>query len=147
MIKLYPIFAFGVFLRRGRRRAVEAALAVLVPFTAYVFLTLDDLELIREKMTRSVFLSWGASVLPMELGISGGAETLFVVTGLVICLAASVGLAVLWRKRPSEAPHDGGRRLDAFWIGAGVYLGTFAVGSNFNYKLICLIFIVPQLLA
>jgi hypothetical protein len=147
MLKLYPIFAAGVLLRHGRRRAVEAGFAVVLPFAIYLLLTRDDLALMRQNMVHFAAWSWGASVLPMEYGMSGRRETLFAVSGLAVALVLSAGLAVILRHRP--APRDGyvSQNLDAFWIGASVYVGTFAVAANHNYKLVFLIFVVPQLLS
>lgn len=146
MLKLYPIFAAGVLLRHGRRRAIEACLVVFVPFAIYLFLIRDDLPLLQNRM-RVAAHSWGAPVLPMELGITGPRETLFVVSGLAAAVVVSAGLAILLRRRPTSAEGSSARSLDAFWIGAGLYIGTFVVGANFNYKLVCLIFVVPQLLS
>lgn len=146
MLKLYPLFASGVLLRQGPRRALEGCLAVLVPFAVYALLTWDDLVVTAENMSRSVHFSWGASVLPLDLGATGRTERLLVAAGLVGGLVLSAALAALWRDRPRSGAAHEARSLDAFWIGAGVYVGTFAVGNNYNYKLVCLIFVVPQLL-
>lgn len=131
MLKLYPIFAAGVLLRQGRRRAIEACFAVFVPFAIYLFLIRDDLGLLQNRM-RVAAHSWGAAVLPMEFGITGPRETLLVVSGLAAAVVVSAGLAILLRRRPESAEGNRARSLDAFWIGAGLYVGTFAVGANFN---------------
>lgn len=146
MLKLYPILAAGVVFRQGRRRALEAGLAVFVPFAIYLFVVREDFTLVQNRM-RLAANSWGAPVLPMELGITGPRETLFVVSGLAAAAVVATGLAILLRRRPASAEETRARSLDAFWIGAGLYVGTFALGSNFNYKLVCLIFAVPQLLS
>lgn len=38
------------------------------------------------------------------------------------------------------------RGLDAFWVGAGIYVGSYAVMHNFDYRLAFLLFAMPQLL-
>ncbi|GAB4445750.1 MAG: hypothetical protein OHK0041_03640 [Anaerolineales bacterium] len=37
------------------------------------------------------------------------------------------------------------RNLAAFRMGASIYLGTFLLGNNFDYRLAFLVFVVPQL--
>jgi hypothetical protein len=147
MFKLYPIFAFGVLLRQGRRRAVEAIAAVLVPFALYIVLIHDQVTALRESMHAFAALSWGATVLPMEYGIFGRDANRLAAVGLVVGLVVSVAFALVLRRRaaPMEAGSD--RTLDAFWIGAGVYVGAFATAANHNYKLVFLLFVLPQLLA
>jgi hypothetical protein len=38
-------------------------------------------------------------------------------------------------------------RIDAFRIGASIYLATFMIGSNWDYRLVFLLFSIPQLLS
>ena len=146
LIKVYPIFAAGLLLRQSPRRALAGGAAVFLPLAVYAVFTFDELTSSMEGMTRLADLSWGASVAPEALGLSDRSTTIVVVAGVAAGLALSVGLALALRGREAWGGEDE-RRLDAFWIGAGVYVGTFVVGSNFNYKLVCLIFTVPQLLA
>ena len=48
-------------------------------------------------------------------------------------------------KNRSPAHYDDLRNLKAFWLGAGIYIGTFLLGNNWDYRLIFLLFTLPQL--
>jgi len=37
--------------------------------------------------------------------------------------------------------------IDGFRVGAGIYLGTFFLGNNWDYRLMFLIFAIPQLVS
>jgi hypothetical protein len=151
-VKLYPLFAGGVLLRQGLRRAVVGGAAVLVPFGVYLLATLDDLGLIVDNMKRATLLSYGAGVgadgLESAFDVGSGPATAVAVAGVVVMIVAALWLAARIGEPASEPPRDGreARALDAFWMGAGVYLGTFLVGHNFDYKLVALVLTVPQLL-
>jgi hypothetical protein len=151
MVKLYPLFAGIVLLRQGLRRAVVGGAAVLVPFGVYMLATLDDLRLVVENMKRATLLSYGAGIggdgLESAFGLGSGAATAVVVAGVIAMVVAAFWLAVRIGG-PAPEPNDKreARALDAFWMGTGVYLGTFLVGHNFDYKLVALVLTVPQLL-
>ena len=144
-IKLYPVFAAGVLLRQAPRRAAVGLAAVLVPVAVYALVTVGDLRASVEDMTRSERLSWGAGVVSEGLGLSAAAGLVLSAVGVAAGVGLSIWLALrLGAREPSGEPEA--RAMDAFWIGACVYLGTFVVGNNFDYKLVCLLFTVPQLL-
>jgi hypothetical protein len=148
-LKLYPVLAWGVLLRRPLRTAIVGAASLAVAFAAYVSAIGEHLRTIRSVLPRELRFSYGASVLAESSGagfLEGVAGQLLVVAvGLVV----AAGLALLFLRRARREPardqravHD----LDAFWAGASVYAGSFALTYNFNYRLIFLILTVPQLL-
>jgi hypothetical protein len=152
-LKLYPVLSWGVLLRRPLRSALIGLTALTVAFAAYLFAIQDHLREIRSTLPRQLQFSYGASVLADGSGV----ESLEDVTGqlLVVALglvaAAALAAVVLRRRRNGEgrlaAPDPrSAEDLDAFWAGAGVYVGSFALAYNFNYRLIFLVLTVPQLL-
>jgi hypothetical protein len=47
----------------------------------------------------------------------------------------------------TESNEDAKKSIDAFRVGSGIYVGTFLFGSsNWDYRLIFLLFVVPQLM-
>jgi hypothetical protein len=157
VLKLYPAFAFSVLLRQAPRRAALAVVLTLVPFALYVVATLDDLRLIRSATPRPVSLAYGAGVLVdgagERLGGLAGASFLTGEPGrvaaylaaLVLALALAFWLAGQLGPIPPRTTVD--RTLDAFWAGASVYIGTFAVlGNNWDYRLLFLLLVIPQML-
>jgi hypothetical protein len=160
IVKLYPVFAFAALVRQRRARVAAVALAVaLVPFAAYAAATVDDLRLISRATPRPMLIAYGAGVF-----LDGVAERLDAlgagdlirdglgrVVAYVLCVAAALAAAV-WlarRLRTSDACPPGATTtaLDAFWVGAAIYLGTFIVlGYNWDYRLVFLLLTIPQLL-
>jgi hypothetical protein len=157
VLKLYPAFAFSVLLRQAPRRAALTLGLTVVPFALYVAATFDDLRLISEATPRPVSLAYGAGVFVDGAGERSGslpgAQFLSNEPGrtafYLVALALALGLA-LWlagRLRPIPAAPTADRRLDAFWVGASIYLGTFAVlGNNWDYRLLFLLLVIPQML-
>jgi hypothetical protein len=152
LIKLYPIFALGVFLRQSARRALLACAAVLAPFAAYLLLNLDDFAGIDRTFSRAVWSSYGAGVAVDSLqesldfgeSIATSASVLVLLAGFILSLTLAFGLR---RAGFVEAYAENDvRSLDAFWIGASIYVGTYAIGHNYDYKLVFLVFVVPLLL-
>jgi len=56
-------------------------------------------------------------------------------------------LCVLLPVRPRESQDAVADQLhlDAFRMGASIYIGTYLLGSNFDYRLMFLLFTIPQL--
>lgn len=155
VLKIFPFFA-GLFLLRQSRRAAVATGAVLATLAgAYALLTRDDLRLIGRGTPFNVDLSFGAQVLwdglrqGRGLADPGGwphptdHQLVALVTAFVVVVAA-IALAA-WVQAGAEPPGgEDDRRRDALWAGAGVYVGTFALGHNIDYRLMFLILLLPQ---
>jgi hypothetical protein len=160
VLKLYPVFAFVALLRLGRRRAGVALGVTLLPLAVYLASIRDDLRSISEATPRPVSLAYGAGVFldgasERLAGRIPGVEGLMDAPGRTIAYAFSLLVAVAlsaWLARHvgptfvDESDAASQRRLDAFWAGAGVYLGTFALGHNWDYRLLFLLLTVPQTL-
>lgn len=160
VLKLYPVFAFAALLRQDRRAAAAALAVTFVPFAVYVAVTADDLRLISKATPRPTLIAYGAGVFLDGLGkrLGGTFETdvvhqqpgraILFTLFIAAALAASIWLA--GRLRPPPGPDTVlglTREMDAFCVGATIYLGTFVVvGYNWDYRLLFLLLTVPQLL-
>jgi hypothetical protein len=128
-----------------------ALLASLVVFAAYVAVVFADIRTLRHVIPRVVVNSYGAGVVVEALRLAhvswvqSAAEVRYVRLA-VIALGLAFGLILLVVARPGR-PKGGFDevRLDAFWAGAAVYIGTYVFGSNFDYRLVFLLLCVPQL--
>ncbi len=151
ILKLFPAFAVVVLLRLRRRW--PAALASIVVLGVYALATLHDIRTLRHVIPRVVVNSYGAGVVVEALRLAGvswvqSASEVRYVRVAVIGLGALLALALLLIGR-GDGGSDGsdGRRLDAFWAGAAIYLGTYVFGNNFDYRLAFLLLCIPQLCA
>jgi hypothetical protein len=160
VLKLYPAFAFAALIRQDRRSAAAALAGTFVPFAVYVAVTADDLRLISKATPRPTLIAYGAGVfldgLGKRLGGTFEADVVHQEPGRAIlftlfiaaALAASIWLADRLRPPPGPDTVLGlTREMDAFCVGATIYLGTFiVVGYNWDYRLLFLLLTVPQLL-
>jgi hypothetical protein len=154
--KLYPIFALPAYLLFRCRRAALAALACLGAFVAYAALTFPDVVTVASTATQGQYYSYGARILLGAAfrqlvgqnweGGSGAAQvvTVLVTASIGVCLAAWLRSRVI----PPAAGEPGSTgTLLGFYVGATIYVGTFAVFKNYDYRLVYLLFVVPQLAA
>ena len=147
VLKLFPAFALAVLVRRRERW--PAALASVVLLVVYVAATLSDIRTLRHVIPRVVVDSYGAGVIVEALRlhhlqwVQSAAEVRYVRVA-ILALGVALALAFVLRRRSEQGELDE-KRLDAFWAGAGVYVGTYVFGSNFDYRLAFLVLCVPQL--
>lgn len=138
LLKLYPVLAWGPLLRQPRRWAIAGFGALAVAFACYAIVTRDDLRRIRETVPVEASFAYGAPILGDEVG------------GRLVVLVAGAALTLLlvWlarRRVPHLVPADG-RDLDLFVAGAATFVGTYAIGQNFNYRMVFLLLTLPLLL-
>jgi hypothetical protein len=153
--KIYGVFALPAFVLTADRRAARAAIVCIGVFAIYVATSLDDIAHIAKIAPQGVLFSYGARILPAHLYHQVGADRWAAPAVLkqalaAVPVAALVATAGLWvRRRYASASDDVSTptaSLLALHLGALIYLGTFAVGNNFDYRLIFLLLTLPQLL-
>jgi len=155
MLKLFPAFAFIALLRQPRRRALVGAGAVGLGFVIYALVTLNDIRTIHRVLPQEIYYSYGADVAvrAVTLWLSvhyaslaslgrHGPEQIVLWCLVAVAVAVAVVIARLW-KAPDETA---GWELDAFLAGATIYVGSFLLEHNFDYRLVYLLLVVPQLL-
>jgi hypothetical protein len=138
MLKLFPVFAWGVLARQPRRAAIASCLVLGSAFAVYVAVIADTIREIARVAPQEVGLSYGADVLFDSLG-AGDAAT------WIALVVAGVAIALLARGRPGAAAAGDEFAVDAFVAGAGVYVASFALWHNFDYRMIFLLLALPQL--
>jgi hypothetical protein len=161
MLKLYPVFAFTILLRERGKRIALSTLAIFLGFFLYIVSIKDQLPLISKATPRAVSFSYGmkvvADVLLPKFYIFNGLNIksinslkiiiplimIFIV--LLLAIKCSGILNSLYFLDLSEKLVNSGN-LNAFRIGTSIFIGTFIIGNNWDYRLIFLIFTIPQLL-
>lgn len=155
MLKLFPAFAFVVLLRQPRRRVVVGAGLVALGFLIYVIVTWSDIQTIHRVLPQEIYYSYGADVavraVTLWLSVHYASLATLGKHGpeqiVLWCLVAIAGIlaalvARLWK--PPAAPDV--RELDAFFAGCAIFVASFLLEHNFDYRLVYLLLVVPQLL-
>ncbi|MBL8730597.1 MAG: DUF2029 domain-containing protein [Planctomycetes bacterium] len=144
VLKLYPIFALGGLLGLPRRTALWLVGSIGVAFLGYLLWIRADLAAIQANSLAWNRISYGITQLPDAVSANTGwpRQPLLVAAFVAIAITLIAGLCV---RRRWTLPTESGPTLHAFRIGAGVFVGTFCLGSNFDYRLLCLLPVVPQL--
>lgn len=147
LLKVYPIVALVAYLREEPRKGLSCVAALLVLFAAYLWATWSDLQLMHAGTLEAPWLAYGIEIapgiiaknwpIPLNLVVSIAAFSL-----LVVC-AIGYGMRLRARLGAAGTPFS----LAAFRIGSATYLGSFLIGSSFDYRLIFLILTIPQLVS
>jgi hypothetical protein len=150
--KIYPVFGLPAYLFLRRRAAALVAISCAAAFVVYTVITLGDIQAVARVAPQGQHHSFGARILPVAIYHLVGPERwqggLLSKQLLVIVPVVAVGTIVwlLGRRRlplPDERA-DSATRL-AFFLGSLIFLGTFAVGNNFDYRLVFTLLTLPQL--
>ena len=153
--KIYPAFALPAFVVSGSRSAARAALLCVVAFGIYCVYSFRDIAHVAAIATQGEQFSYGARILPAhlyhQLGIErwSGPAVLKQVIAVVPLAAISAAIAIRVQRHLAprgDQPTVAGAPLLALQVGALIYLGTFAVANNFDYRLVFLLLTFPQLI-
>ena len=162
--KLIPILGLGLFLEKSRGSAIRLVSAALLGAGLYFLFTFQDLLFIFSHTQKGSEAAYGVQVLPDLLGKLAGLSRIhrsplfsalvhmlngfllhfpyvpYALAFLLLLLAGFTGFRCGGRPEAADA-----HNLGAFWMGAGVYIGTFLIGNNWDYRLVFLLFTLPQL--
>ncbi|HYL82819.1 MAG TPA: hypothetical protein VE263_01185 [Candidatus Angelobacter sp.] len=137
LLKLFPIVALGIdIVRRPAKERTGPAvfLGLAVALLAWQW---RDLIVIRRGTPVSTYLSYGL--------LSLKAQASYLSAGLLAasCITALGILIVVWLSRPNfDDAVLRSKSSELFLVFGGIYAFTFAIGSNWNYRLI---FLLPTL--
>lgn len=144
-LKLYPIFGIAALCTSTGRRSVRASVVMLVAFFGYVVWIHDDLRLIRANTEHGHRISYGIDQVPTAIAAKTGLAMPPLLLVVSLLLVGVVALSAFGRSRARLAAATTPHSLAAFRVGAGVFLGSFCIGSNFDYRLVFLLLVIPQL--
>lgn len=147
ILKLYPIFATGVFLILNRKKALTCIFICSCVMVLYCVMTFSDILKIREVTPIGVVLGYGARVFQTSVG-EIYYPWLYQAKVLTIAGIAFIGIRAVTlfniRLRVSSDV-ESSYEMNGFRVGSCVFLGTFLVGTNWDYRMMILLFTVPQL--
>jgi hypothetical protein len=159
VLKLFPAFAFLLVLGQRLRWRLLAGGALVLGFAAYLLATLGDIRTMQRTVSQEIWYSYGAGVgidalddIVHGIGFQQGlhrrhADGLLVLAAVIAALALAAWLA--WRRRAlAGRPGVGSGRdlaFDGFVAGAAIFVGSFALMHNWDYRLSFLLLTIPQL--
>lgn len=148
-LKLFPLFAVSLLLKLEKKPFIAYCCGFFALTISYLFISWSDLRLISQATPRATDLSYGMNVGWMHMQKLNPSLGLLLHFIAITTIIASVFLFFLGCK--SEASNNTVKNdansisLDSFRVGAAIYLGTFLLGNNYDYRLSFLILCIPQL--
>ena len=150
--KIYPVFGLPAFLFVRRRGPALAAILCAAIFAVYAFATIQDIQAIARIAPQGEQHSFGARILPAAIYhrfVSDrweGGVLIKQLVAIIPLVGASLFVWLRGRRRLAEPDQNAGSsaRL-AFYLGSLIFLGTFALGNNFDYRLVFMLLTLPQL--
>jgi hypothetical protein len=149
-LKLYPVFGFLIFLRSSKVLAIKYSGFLVLILLLYAYFYHSDLALISAGTPRSTSLSYGVNVFWMQVARSDSTMGWVARVGSYVIVLAAIFVsfkALLKNNRIYLDAIHTSIYLDAFRAGAGIYIGTFLLGNNWDYRLMFFILAIPQLAA
>ncbi len=128
--------------RLPRRAAVVCVASVAGLFAIYAAATLSDIRTIERVLPLTDEATYGLPIVGDWLERLVAHGRMWEAALVVFTIAVAIALRRPLHRRLSTDPL---RELDLFWAGAGIYVATFALGRNFDYRLVFLLLTIPQL--
>ncbi len=155
-LKFLAVFCCVLFIRF--RPAAMLTSSLLVIFTiGYLLSMLDVLTLIRGVTPHTPYISYGYPIIfdrleilyapYVGLNLAGLTNSPIPIVVVALFISGAMALAVgVWRsgRQPGRLPDDA--TGTAFLFGAGIFCGSFLLGTNYTYRLIFLLLCLPQIL-
>ena len=146
MLKLYPVATFCLALRARPRVALAVLAAALAGFAVYLYVIRAQVKAIAAVIPDSMFFTYGREVLFRWYGAAHPGVFPSGPTSAGLAVAVCLLAALAWRRAP-RIGDLAESTLEGLMIGSVLYLGSFVLNVNFNYRLIFLLFTLPALLA
>ena len=148
-LKLFPIFGLAVLLRLDRTKFIQMVGISLVIAALYIILTFDDLTQIYHATPKRTSISYGIGVIGEKIGYYWNIPGLFIIKLSYLSVFAAIPwmLFILRNSRYALNITRVGNNLDFFRVGSAIYIGTFLLGHNHDYRLVFLLFTIPQLMS
>lgn len=154
-LKLIPIFCVSLISRFGKRAFMVSCVLFAVGCT-YLIATFQFIILIRRNVPTTFILSYGYKAIFLgmdhmrdEAGLDPWWSAHTWLPLLTALFVMSCGVAVAARNIPNQHVFcviDSSSAGTAFLFGAGIYCGTYLLGTNFIYRLMFLLLCVPHVL-
>lgn len=146
VLKLYPIFAISMLLGLPRSLCKWHILCLTGLASLYLAITWRDIMLISATTPRETYMSYGVNVAWMRLAeISPELGFSVRVVSWILVLMVVVVAFLLLQWRSTDPIDEESINVISFRVGATIFCGSFLIGNNWDYRLIFLLFVIPQL--
>ena len=156
ILKIFPVFGMGILLEKSWKQFWRSMVFVIASFGIYTWLTFSNIRASWNLTMRGKTLSYGVNILFdryneyfmtifQKLPPPIVAKNFLGIFPYLLGLAIFVIILVLGLKASSMEHAENSRNLAAFRMGAFIYIGTFLLGNNWDYRLAFLLFTLPQL--
>jgi hypothetical protein len=156
IMKLFPILGLTVLLREPKRKFLWLSSTSVLVLLIYMACTWDNVKASWTMTMRGDGLSYGTNILvtryqgqitqALSRWISLSEVQIVLQYGLPTAALVLLFVFLLLALRNQEkVDFLTERNLAAFRMGAAIYVGTFLLGNNWDYRLAFLVLLVPQL--
>ena len=154
VVKLFPIFGVTGLLCESKTKFLWLTSGCLLALTAYIYKTFGSIKASWDSTMRGKDFSYGTNVLVTHY-TTWVASHWFSFPFINFLLkygplgVALLFLALVFFAAPRNLKFPAAlseRNLAAFRMGASIYVGTFLLGNNWDYRLAFLVLIIPQLM-
>ena len=148
LLKYYPFLGLFCLARAPRRTFLWLCGLMTTTGAVYLALTWRDVCLVLQGIDRGTFLSYGVNVGWMaarELGGSPAAVTLVAAASALLLIGVVLVFVRSVRRHVEPSASLPEQHLDGYRLGAVIYIGTFLLGNNWDYRLMFTLFCLPQL--
>jgi hypothetical protein len=153
VVKLYPFFGVTILVKEAKSKFIVLFLGCFSILSIYLYATFKSIKASWGLTMRGGEISYGANVL--FLRYAQYFSNLFRVSSIspllkygpiVLAFALAIVAGAIAVARRESLTSSSVRNLAAFRMGASIYVGTFLLGNNWDYRLAFMILVLPQLL-
>jgi hypothetical protein len=156
VMKLFPFFGVSVFLKESKAKFIGLFSVCIAALLSYMYITAESVNAAWNLTVRGNKASYGTNIFVdryegavsriLALWFSQPQIEWLLKYGALaaaIILIFMIGVKAINDQAFPEISSD--RNLAAFRMGASIYVGTFLLGNNWDYRLAFLILVIPQL--
>jgi hypothetical protein len=157
VVKLFPFFGVSVLLKEAKPKFLLLFGSCFILLLTYMLVTMDSVRASWNLTMRGNGLSYGTNILVARYGermtrilahwfSTSLIQWLLKYGPLAAALLLLFSVYVFAARSKTTPETSSQRNLAGFRMGASIYIGTFLLGNNWDYRLAFLVLVVPQLM-
>jgi len=147
MLKLYPIASLFCCLKEKKLTSIFVFIIIFAIFCINVTSDLQSLKLISDVTPRPTSIGYGGMVILDIIFKGGGWISIAKKTTFCLLIVLVLLIAYLEASKSNDLSQELNLQyIDGFRMGGSLYIGTSLIGNNWDYRLIILLFSIPQIL-